>query len=130
MNKSILQSRIVSVEPATEALGLLSGGQPQPKPTETPKPTYEAAVGSSASTNLDFPGPSTSVVGPSPMKKLREAILSTLSPEQSTGVKDSFKKSKTKRQRVQGSCGEVITSDEVLERLKEEKVARKGKKTK
>lgn len=58
---------------------------------------------------LNLPGPSHTstsrpmpieIPNPSPMKKLREAIINTLSPEQSTDVKAALKNSKTKRRRV------------------------------
>ncbi|XP_046675524.1 uncharacterized protein LOC124364243 [Homalodisca vitripennis] len=93
---------------------------------------YAAARLKLANPVQDLPGPSSSVAGlpeisPSPMKKLREAILSTLSPEQSSSIKDALKNSKTKRRRVQGSCGEVMTTNEVMDRLKEEEDARKEK---
>lgn len=64
---------------------------------------------------------------PSPMKKLREAIK-TLSPEQSADVKAALTNSKRKRRRVQGSIGEVLTCEEVQERLKEEEEVRNQKK--
>uniref|UniRef100_A0A1B6JFL2 DDE-1 domain-containing protein n=2 Tax=Homalodisca TaxID=139475 RepID=A0A1B6JFL2_9HEMI len=138
VNKSVLEKRIVSVQP-TRPMDLQSGAQPKQNSIETPKDIAEAPIGRPEPTGLklanpvqDLPGPSSSVAGlpeisPSPMKKLREAILSTLSPEQSSSIKDALKNSKKKRRRVQGSCGEVMTTNEVMDRLKEEEDARKEK---
>ncbi|KAI5698376.1 hypothetical protein M8J75_005808 [Diaphorina citri] len=57
------------------------------------------------------------------MRKLRLAILKTISPEPTQKVKEALTNS-----RVQNSYGEVLTSDEVQERLKEEDIRRKDKK--
>lgn len=158
MNKSVLKSRIVSVQPAGPTP---SKAQPQPKiiepgPTRSTKPSEDASQSSDDGSDksevglltgnqerLSLPGPSTknphlALPGPSssakvaesvpsPMKKLRDAILNTISPPQSSDVKDALKYSKGKRRRVQGSCGEVLTSNEVEQRLKEEEEARKQK---
>lgn len=64
------------------------------------------------------------------MRKLRDAIIRTISPEQSNDVKAALQNSKARRRRVQGTCGEVLTSDEVQERLKQEEILRNSKKSK
>lgn len=158
VNKSVLKSRIVSVQLAEPTP---SKAQPQPKiiepgPTRITKPSEDASQSSDDGSDksevglltgnqelLSLPGPSTknphlALPGPSssakvaesvpsPMKKLRNAILNTISPPQSSDVKAALKYSKEKRRRVQGSCREVLTSNEVEQRLKEEEEARKQK---
>lgn len=58
------------------------------------------------------------------MRKLRDAIIRTISPEQSNDVKAALQNSKARRRRVQGTCGEV------QERLKQEEILRNSKKSK
>lgn len=151
INKSVLTSRIVSAQPAmlkpNEAQLQLENVESTPKnrPTlEDPEDVEEVGLLPGSSELLSVPGPSrltqnlsfttpsreVQVVNPLPMKKLREAILSTISPEQSLEVKSALNNSKQKRRRVQGSCGEVLTSAEVEQRLKDEEEVRKEKKKK
>lgn len=53
-----------------------------------------------------------------------------MSPEQSADVKAALKNSRTKHRIVQNTVGEVLTSEEVVKRLKEEEDARKAKQLK
>ena len=67
------------------------------------------------------PGPSTK----SPRKLLREAIISTISPEMSHANQTAVQDSDKKRKKVQAKVGEVLTTEEVCKRLKREGKERK-----
>ena len=66
----------------------------------------------------------------SPRGILREAIFSAVAPTPSAETIAALENSKKKRKRVQASSGELLTCDEVVERLRieeEERVAKKSK---
>ena len=53
-----------------------------------------------------------------PRKLLSKAIIETIAPPMSQATKDAVANSNRKRKRVQEKAGEVLTSSEVLKRLK------------
>ena len=63
----------------------------------------------------------------SPLKDLKKAILHTLSPPPSANTVLAMANSTRKRKRVQNKCGEVLTTELVLERLAAEESDRKLK---
>ena len=64
----------------------------------------------------------------SPRKLLRQAIINAVTPSPSDSTKSAMANSHRKRKRVQAKAGEVLTDDEVVERLRKEEIARKTKK--
>ena len=65
-----------------------------------------------------------------PRRILREAIFSAIAPTPSAETITALENSKKKRKRVQASSGELLTCDEVVERLRieeEERVVKKKK---
>ncbi|KAF0287601.1 hypothetical protein FJT64_013988 [Amphibalanus amphitrite] len=68
---------------------------------------------------------------PSPDEALQDAVLSVLSPEQSSETKAALANKTKRRSRVQNKSGEVLTSESSLQRLELEaaKRAEKGKKS-
>lgn len=115
VNQTVLESKIVSIQSNISAQTNPELGNSQVQETDQ------------SNNSLNSSGLSTKM---SPTSKLRDAIINTLSPDQPEDVRTALKNSKAKRRRVQGSCGEVLTTDEVLDRLKEEEVKRSQKKKK
>eukprot|EP00795_Rhopilema_esculentum_P011062 gene11062-19921_t len=61
-------------------------------------------------------------------KLLRQAIINAVTPSPSDSTKSAMANSHRKRKRVQAKAGEVLTDDEVVERLRKEEIARKQRK--
>ena len=57
-------------------------------------------------------------------RKLREIIVSAITPLPTEQKKSAMANSKKKRKQVQAKTGEVLTADDMIERLKEEEYAR------
>ncbi|GFY57139.1 uncharacterized protein TNIN_268001 [Trichonephila inaurata madagascariensis] len=63
----------------------------------------------------------------SPLKDLKKPIIQTLSPTPSVNTILAIENSKRKRKRVQNKTGEVLTNENVLERLDAEESDHKNK---
>jgi hypothetical protein len=61
-----------------------------------------------------------------PRKRLTNAFLKSISPEVSEPVALALQNNKKKRKRVQGKTGEVLTRQEVLDRLQQEQTERQA----
>lgn len=64
----------------------------------------------------------------SPYKDLKSAILTAISPSQSYGTKNALENARRKRKRVQSKAGEILTQNEVAQRLLQEEIDRLEKK--
>ena len=65
-----------------------------------------------------------------PRKLMRKAVIEAVTPSPSEQTKAAMLNSKKKRKRVQARVGEVLTSDDVVERLRKEHVEREEKRSK
>ena len=88
--------------------------------TTLPSTSKEVSQTPSNSKEADgFTTVSKEIVG-SPLKELKLAILSTLSPPASSETKVARMNSRTKRKRIQTSAGEMLTADMVATLLQDE----------
>lgn len=67
---------------------------------------------------------------PTPRKQLCRSILKVISPTASQETSDAQLNAKRKRKRVQATCGEVLTTEEVVKRLRLEEESRLAKASK
>eukprot|EP00794_Sanderia_malayensis_P019809 gene19809-21749_t len=65
-----------------------------------------------------------------PRKLMKEAVIAAVTPSPSEQTKLAMLNSKKKRKRVQAKIGEVLTADDVVERLRIEQVEREQTKSK